>query len=760
MIGVDGAVRVLRDRPARRSVRAALLAAATLLLAVLVVAQKLDPLPEGLVATYFSDTAWSSAPILTTIDPQPSGDSMVTNANGDPPPVFSATWAGWFLTLRDGTYMFAAASDNRSSVYVDGQPVVVNAHADRSALATGSAHLARGVHAIFIQYAHDRGSFGFDLSWSREGSSLQSMGAWEFFPRHRAFGRLLVSAFVRRSWRLVAVLWGVLLLSVIAAAARPIERVTTFLRADRIHVALACVVGGSVALNLIGIWWGVPGTWAGDELTPKPVLAALWHHFSNGWFDRYPPMQFYVLNVVFSPWLLLKSSGWIHVSDNLEYATLLILARLVSIVAGAGTLVAVYFTGEDAFGKRAALLAAALTALIPLFVYYSKTANPEVPYDFWFAVSLALYVRLLGKFKTKDVVLFAVAAVLAICTKDQAYALYLPVPFVVVYCLWRSNLDAGVRRPLLAAILDRRLALAALAASALFLAIYQVPFNLAGLVSHVRDITGPGSQGYRMVEPTVAGRWSLLRLTADLDEQSLGWPLWATSMIGFAIAVTQARTRRAAVAFALVAVFYYLGFIDVILYNYDRYLLPVCVIQTLFAGVALDRLWQATTRGHRWWPRAALAGVVAYTFLYAATVDVLMVRDSRYATEQWLRAHAGVDRPMGRMFSDVVLPRLDDFETEDIGSIDELSRQAPQYFVLNADYARAVPADSPPGRLIAGLQDHKLGYQRVFRYRAEAAWPWLPAGHRDLVGPRLEPHVFSTLRTINPTMEVYERGPQ
>ena len=34
---------------------------------------------------------------------------------------------------------------------------------------------------------------------------------------------------------------------------------------------------------------------------------------------------------------------------------------------------------------------------------------------------------------------------------------------------------------------------------------------------------------------------------------------------------------------------YYIGFIDVILYNYDRYLLPICIVQALFGGVALDR---------------------------------------------------------------------------------------------------------------------------------------------------------------------------
>jgi hypothetical protein len=60
------------------------------------------------------------------------------------------------------------------------------------------------------------------------------------------------------------------------------------------------------------------------------------------------------------------------------------------------------------------------------------------------------------------------------------------------------------------------------------------------------------------------------------------------------------------------------------------------------------------------------------------------------------------------------------------------------------------------GRLVAGLQQEKASYRRVFRYRSSSSWPWLPAPHPDLTGPRIEAPV-SFLRDINPTMEVFER---
>jgi hypothetical protein len=59
--------------------------------------------------------------------------------------------------------------------------------------------------------------------------------------------------------------------------------------------------------------------------------------------------------------------------------------------------------------------------------------------------------------------------------------------------------------------------------------------------------------------------------------------------------------------------------------------------------------------------------------------------------------------------------------------------------------------------MIAGLERDTIGYRRVARFRHASPWPWLPAGHPDLVGARQETIVFSTLRNINPTIEIFQR---
>jgi hypothetical protein len=243
-----------------------------------------------------------------------------------------------------------------------------------------------------------------------------------------------------------------------------------------------------------------------------------------------------------------------------------------------------------------------------------------------------------------------------------------------------------------------------------------------------------------------------------VDYLSLGWPMLVASVIGGAVAIARSRTRRVAVSLLFVCVSYYLGFIDVVLYNYDRFMLPVFVVQALFAGVAFDWFLGQRTPVPRW--RVAAVGVVfAYGLLYAGTVDVLMLRDSRYAAERWLRTHVGANDLVATVFPYANLPHVDGFQAVDIGTVEQLQGEAPAFYVLNADYGRFVPPDSPTRPLIDGLQQGTLGYTLVYEYRAAGPWPWLPGRHPDLVGARLEPQVSSILRDINPAIQIYQRNP-
>jgi hypothetical protein len=745
--------------------------ASTLLTSILGVTTQLAPLAQGLKAEYFSDESGASPAVASTLDSQPSTGHLVDAWQGSPPEVFSATWTGSIVALREGTYTLATVSDDGSSVFVDGRLVVDNGGRHGARLATGFIHLARGTHAVWIHYFQAGGAFHFEFLWARDGSRLEPVPAWALRPRAvRSYPRVLAA--VLRDFSLAFSEWvwvGLLVLWCASAVGPQIARLRAFLERQGAWPSLGWILAGSLILNLAGIGWGLPGEWAGIELKPEYVLDGMSQHFSHGWFDFYPPFQYYVLTVAMSPVLLLSYLGRMSVDGAGVHTFIVVIFRLISVAAAAGTLIATFLCGTHAFGRRAGLFAAGIVGLTTPFLYYAKTANVDLPYLFWFALSLMFYVRLLDISRTEDYVLFAATATLAVCTKDQAYGLYLLAPPVIIQQMWRANRQAGRSHPLWRAVFDRRLATAAITAAVLFAACHNLLFNLTGFLKHVRLITGSGSVPYRMFEPTPAGRLELLRLTVHIIEVSLGWPLFLVSVSGLLVAAATPHLRRTATWLVLPVVSYYLGFIEVILYNYDRFVLPICLVLALFGGLALDVFVAESSRAARRatpsafvllgrpWRVAGVILVFAYTLLYAGTVDVLMLEDSRYAVEAWASTRVGREDLVGVTGLQEQRARLDNFSVVDVGDVAGLERERPLYFVLNADYALAVPPESSWGQLIGGLQHGSLGYRLVGRFRRESPWSWLPGAHPDLVGSRRETPVFSTLRNINPTIEVFRR---
>ena len=735
-------------------------AAATLLVGLLALADRLDPVRAGLSGVYFPNATWSDPLAVSVVDSQPSTARLADAWRGAPPLQFSATWTGWFIVLDAGSYTFATISNAGSWVYVDGEMLVDNGgRLDAARGASGSRGLTRGVHAIHVRYVGDGAPFQVSLLWARAGQPLETMPAWALTPRRAGFAGFAASVALRLALAGAEWLWvGTLVWWAFAVAWSAVKRLRAWLEREGVWPVLKWVLAGSLILNLAGIWWGLPGgSWAPDELVPVLVREAAARNFSHGWFDRYPPFHFYVLTAAFSPLLLLDWLGRIDLTAPAPYAMLALIGRRVSIAAAAGTLIAAFASGARAFGTRAGVFAAAMLALVTPFVYYAKTANLDAPYLFWFALSLWFYLRVLDDLRLRDFIGFAACATIAICTKDQAYGLYLATPIVILHRMWRVNRTAGEPRPLTQALLDTRLATAGLVGIGLFVIVHNLVFNMSGFESHVRYITGAGSETYRDFEPTVAGRIALFRLSADLVRVAWGWPMCLVSVGGLGLALVTPRHRRLALWLALPIVSYYLGFINVVLYTYDRFMLPACFVLSLFGGLACDR-WLASRGTGRTWRIAGLGAVFACTTLYSATVDLLMLRDSRYAVEQWIVESARPQDLVGFVFPLQYYPRLERFPSKEITTVGQLERDRPMYFVLNADYGRAEPADTGIGRLIAGLRSGALGYNMAFQYRQPAPWPWLPGAPRDLVGDRSETPITSVLRDVNPLFEVFKRG--
>ena len=679
-------------------------------------------------------------------------------------------WNGWIAGVSDGTYTFTVPPGGGAQLAIDGRVVA-------DGKTSTAVHLEASPHAFDFQDRRgasrptllrpttdrppdtttgsaprpttERVSMPTadspEIFWSRDGAPPTPLPRSVLFARKP---RALTMTAVRVLDGFAAASQWIWILAIVGgscAVALAAWRVLRQSIASQVDwPRLRWIVLGSLVLNATPIWWGLPAIWPPDELTPGTVLRALGTHFSNGWFDRWPPFHYYVLTVAMSPVLLLNALGRINFDSGAWPQVLTLMERSVSLAAGAATLIAAALVASHVFGRRAGLLAAAIFALAIPFPYYARTANLDVPYLFWFAVSLVFYLRVLETVQVRDAVAFAASATLAVCTKDQAYALYPLVMVAIGFRAWETRRLA----PVLAGVAT---------AVVIFALCHNLVFNWAGFVEHVRYIAGPGSENYRAFTPTLAGRLGLLRLTASLIKDSWGWPVTLVCVAG---AVHALFVRRCLPAWMLLApaISYYFAFINVVLYNYDRFVLPMTLILAMFGGYAMDGFLSAVPS--RVLRRSALGAVFAYSLLYAATIDALMLRDSRDVVERWAadRLKAGEQIAISgprELEPSFTVPWVD------IATLADLDRVRPAYYVLSADYARAVPLETGWGELINGLQSGTAGYGLIARVRCPLPWWWLPGLHAELVGPRpIAPggNAVSVLRDVNPTLEVYARG--
>ena len=451
-------------------------------------------LPMGLEGRYYGGLAASASsigalgdPVFTTIDERPNTAALRSHAAEIPPDWFTATWEGFFLASRSGSHRFELESDDGSRLDLDGIIVVDNWGEHEARTVSRTLPLDAGAHRIRIEYQQVAGEAVLEVRWdgSREGT-VRPFASEELSTRRPIPIAWQVRPFFARSGPILAAAWSGSLISLffVPALLFLIKHLQTDTGARRL---LAGVVGVALLLDVIGNWWGLPPwswlAWAPDEVVPSDVLEIIDLRFANGWHRAYPAGHYYVLAWFFAPTLVAANLGLVEpaVPGSATFLTLFVIARMVTALMAALTVVVVHLIGQDLYGPKAGAFAAFVTACAIPFGFYSKLANLDVPYLFWFALSFWCYARIVRRGRAIEHYGYAVAATLSICTKDQAYALYLLPSLHIAFAAWRSG--AGASRIL---AVWRRLAGPTLAAVAVFAVVHNFAFNFDGFVNHVR----------------------------------------------------------------------------------------------------------------------------------------------------------------------------------------------------------------------------------------------------------------------------------
>jgi hypothetical protein len=682
---------------------------------------------------------------LAAVEPRLSPDRLRRLTRVFDARPWRAAWHGYLIVPATASYRFALGSDGEASLVI-GRRLVADSRTPLGATVT----LTRGLHPLDLQYETAGHAPHLTLRWARGDGALHEIPPLLLVPELRDHDE------VRR--RRLAVTGATLLplVLLLAVAVPPMAAFwwVAWRSAIREHGrgagAPLWLLGGCTALFASGAWWGVPahGSWAPDEVTPGDVLTAIDARFAGGWATIYPPLHYAVLALVYLPHRVAAALGLIELPALQTVAQLTVLGRLVSVAMGTGLVALVYHIGREHFGARAGLYAAAISAVALPLTYYAKTANLDVPYVFWLTMSLVFYTRIGSRGAPKDFYLFTLAGVAAICTKDQAYGFYvLPAIWMAagaLICRRRPSPPPGVPG---VGVLARMTGLAILA----FVVFWNLPVNLEGFREHVRLITGPASEGFRMEPNSPGGHVRLLAAALVQVAQAMTWPLAGVAAWA---AVSAVATRHALVSWLLVpAVSYYVCFIGVVGYHYDRFFLGIIPIGAIAAGWWLQT-WSAPGASARRWRLAAVAAALVYGASRGVALDVLMIQDARYAAERTLREHVAPADRVGAAGMSIYLPRPERHPWHAIEEDPGVLRQGPEYILVNAGYALRFTPDSRRGQFYEALGSGEAGYRRLARFETTLRLSPLALERRFR---QLREDEYSNLPKVSPTIDVYVR---
>src|ERR1700684_263247 len=142
--------------------------------------------------------------------------------------------------------------------------------------------------------------------------------------------------------------------------------------------ALGLLLVVALALRLWGIKQGLPYSYNSDEATHfVPRAVGFFGHSLNPNYFLNPPGYSYLLYIVFELWF--GSADAVARAYTIDPTAVLVVARVVAAVLGTLSVWLTYVFAARLFGRGGGLVAAAISAVAFLPVFYSHLALNDVP---------------------------------------------------------------------------------------------------------------------------------------------------------------------------------------------------------------------------------------------------------------------------------------------------------------------------------------------------------------------------------------------
>ena len=537
----------------------------------------------------------------------------------------------------------------------------------------------------------------------------------------------------------------------------------------RANPALAAILALSLALNLVGITWGLPNTepWIADSVSGELSLK-VWATYASS-SHKYPYLQWWLAFLAYTPllawWLLtgkLDGGCWPYLKVKCfegdpfaQLGALILISRLLSALMGVGT---VWLTWRLALAagasRRAALLSALGCALAYVAVFYAHLGNLDGPMTFWYSLSLLAFLGILRRGRVRDYAVFGLASGAALGTKEGVIGAYVLSALAILRAHLRSEAlgdrGAAARLPVLAAtgsslrrLVDRRMLALVLGLLLVYGLATNPVFNLPGFIDHWRDWlpTEGRMQGYQT-------KRSLVEVTlraARMQAAALDLPLLLLCLAGLALLLRRWRNPEARWPLALlIPSLSYLAFSVYLSRIVEmRVLLPLVPVLCLYGGLAADRLL-ASAPGLRRPALGLLTLVYLHAGLHSLNHDLHFLRDSRYSAEAFLQARVPREASILVYGNPRYAPRLAwlgyqaRYVEAEAASPAALAAIDPDYVILSSRWYDRF-AGQPEGDFLARLLAGESGYRTLLDARSgpPLRWTFDPLQASDSVDPRI-----------------------
>jgi hypothetical protein len=699
-----------------------ILAAITVALTVVLSWLQPPPTTTGLLGRYFATSDWSGEPILERVDTVLSTRTLAATRELAGRTTFSVEWTGSLVVRRDGIHSFATTSDDGTWMWIGDQLVIDNGGAHSAANVTGELRLRRGLYPFKVRYNQTGGDYFLQIG--QTGQRGLMLHPAPLIADQTTYTRLRI----RELWPLgVVVLWyGALLLVLVQVLRRfgghlPLLREFAQVWSDRRLRVIVALGSMACAAHIV---YGLPAvpSFSADELEPLDTLLASESGFRY-WNLRWPLLHAFVITGVLQPFTWAEALFDLPLLDEFVTGIMFVVTRTLSVLLIASTLVLAFDGTRMIADRRAGYYAAALLASSPIVVFFGSLGNLDTPHLFWVTLTFWVWLKLVQHRSLHWFAVFGVAVGFSVASKDQAYGYYLAAPLLLVALVGHER---GLRGPRawIAAAIDRRLALAAAGALTAMAIGHGLPWGLERFVNRVAVITGPSSVPYRLFPPTLAGHVALFITTGKLLVWAAGLPLALSAAGGIVDLLRRGRGRLVLAALTPIGT-YYVSFLAVILYAYDRFLIGWLPIAAFLGGVFLVRMERARLRGLATGQIVVFA-VLATAITNAVAMNVVFFRDPRHGAWKWLRTHVPCGSSVGVTYGGTYTPPLDCYDIWQLepGMVDSMIRW-PRYLVLNEAYAQRFAVTPSGSSFLRRLHSGELGYQRVLRHESSPPL-WAP----------------------------------